>query len=217
MNNNEYERENEKDKQEEAVNEKNTEENKKFFRSLFDWLETFAFAFAFVLILFTFLMKIVTVDGDSMNYTLTDGDRLIISNAAYKPEYGDIVVISNERTEKPIIKRVIATEGQKVEINFNTWEIKVDGTVLDEPYINNEDQLEGLPLHSEWCVPSFVVGENQVFALGDNRNRSSDSRHYGNYEMQDDGSFVYSGFSEDDILGRVLIRITPFDKFGAIK
>lgn len=203
--------------QTDAAVPKKMSNNAKLLRNIFDWLETFAFAFAFVLILFTFLMKIVTVDGSSMNYTLADGDRLIISNAAYQPKYGDIIVISNEVTQKPIIKRVIATEGQKVEINFNTWEISVDGNKLVEPYINNEDQFAGIPLLSEWCVPSFVVGENQVFALGDNRNHSSDSRHYGTYEMQNDGTFVYSGFATDDILGRVLIRITPFDKFGVIK
>jgi signal peptidase I len=204
------------DKHENKETENIQGSGKRFIRELFDWLETFAFAFAFVLIIFTFLLKIVTVDGHSMEYTLSHGDRLIISDVMYEPKYGDIVVILNERTQKPIIKRVIATEGQNVEINFNTWEIMVDGVLLDEPYINDEAKIEGKPLISDYCVSSFTVGENQVFAMGDNRNNSSDSRFYGNYTRQEDGSYIYTGFSEDDILGRVLLRITPLKKFGAV-
>ena len=204
------------DKHENKETENIQGSGKHFIRELFDWLETFAFAFAFVLIIFTFLLKIVTVDGHSMEYTLSHGDRLIISDVMYEPKYGDIVVILNELTKKPIIKRVIATEGQNVEINFNTWEIMVDGVLLDEPYINDEDKIEGIPLRSDSCVSSFTVGENQVFAMGDNRNDSSDSRSFGNYTRQEDGSYIYTGFSEDDILGRVLLRITPLKKFGAV-
>lgn len=204
------------EKQENKETENIQGSGKRFIRELFDWLETFAFAFAFVLIIFTFLLKIVTVDGHSMEYTLSHGDRLIISDVMYEPKYGDIVVILNERTQNPIIKRVIATEGQKVEINFETWEIKVDGKLLDEPYINDEALRDGSPLVSDYCVSSFTVGENQVFVMGDNRNGSSDSRYYGEYTMERDGSYIYTGISEDDILGRVLLRITPLKKFGAV-
>jgi len=174
-------------------------------RDLFDWLETFAFAFAFVLVVFTFIFRIVTVDGRSMHYTLDNGDKLIISDVLYTPKYGDIVVVSNEATDnRPIIKRVIATEGQVVDINFDTWEISVDGKVLEEDYINDEEKYRGIPLNGSHYTFPLTVSEDCVFVLGDNRNHSSDSRYYGQ-------------FRKNEILGRALVRVFPFSDMGTIK
>lgn len=177
---------------------------KRFLREVYDWLETLAFAFAFVLIVFTSIMRVVTVDGRSMHYTLDHGDKLVISDVLYEPKYGDIIVVSNERTGKPIIKRVIATEGQTVDFDFESWTVTVDGVPLDEPYINDEEKEFGIPLVEgyEYNYP-FTVSEGCVFAMGDNRNHSSDSRHYGE-------------FREEDIMGRVILRLFPFDAFGKI-
>lgn len=186
-------------------------------KSIIDWLETFAFAFAFVIIVFTFMFKIVTVEGRSMHYTLDQDDKLIISDMFYEPEYGDIVVIQEDyRRNEPIIKRVIATEGQKVKIDFATWAVYVDGVLLDEPYVNYDDKNLGLPMYSSNCVEEFTVAPHHVFVMGDNRNNSADSRGK-EYTLQDDGTYLYTGYSEDEILGRVLFRLTPFNKFGAVK
>ena len=110
---------------------------KRLLRTVFEWIETLAFAFIFVLVVFTFALKIVTVDGSSMNHTLINGEKLIISNLFYEPKTGDIVIVSRERYDQsPIVKRVIATEGQKVEIDYESWQVTVDGVLLDEPYVN---------------------------------------------------------------------------------
>lgn len=176
-----------------------------FKKELFEWIETLGLAFAFVLVVFTFIFRIVTVDGQSMHYTLEHGDKLIISNMFYTPERGDIVVVSNEKTQDPIIKRVIATEGQTVDINFETWEISVDGEVLSEDYINDQEKALGYPLNQAGSTRfPFTVSEDCVFVLGDNRNHSSDSRYYGE-------------FTRDDIMGRVLVRILPLDAIGTVK
>lgn len=191
----------------------------RFLRELFDWIETFALSFAFIILVFTFLFKIVTVSGHSMNETLQDGDRLIISDAFYTPKCGDIVVIVDERTEwqdgraRPIIKRVIATEGQRVDIDFETWTVSVDGKTLDEPYVLRRDET----MTESRCPSSFLVGKNQVFVMGDNRNNSSDSRFYGTFETDPvSGTVIYTGFEENDIVGRVMLRLTPISKLGTV-
>lgn len=176
----------------------------------YDYLEVFCFALATMMVLFLFVFRLVTVDGDSMRTTLSDGDRLIISNLFYTPETGDIVVINPENhgdADEPIIKRVIATEGQKVFIDYENWEVFVDGIKLDEPYIvdmmeiekqrfGNDKAMNGtnVPKYKE----EFTVGADKVFVMGDNRNNSKDSR-------SDD----YGEMGVNRILGKVVFRIMP--------
>lgn len=166
---------------------------------LYDWLDTFCFALAIMVVLFLFVFRYVTVDGNSMNNTLQNGDKLIISNLNYEPETGDIVVIYIEGANKPYIKRVIATEGQTVKIDFEKWEVYVDGVLLDEPYVNFR---EGEDMHyAAFYNGEFVVPEGQVYVMGDNRNDSRDSRVLGCLE-------------EHNIIGRVIIRLGP--NFGKV-
>ena len=93
--------------------EKSTQSDsvKKGISSLFEWVETVIFAFCFVVFLFTFVFKIVTVSGPSMNYTLYNGQKLVISSMFYSPQRGDIVVVDTPKFNEPIIKRIIALEG----------------------------------------------------------------------------------------------------------
>ena len=93
----------------------------------------------FVTILFVFAIRLVGVDGQSMYPTLQDGDRLtLLSNFVYRPEVGDIVVLKAPGFEQgPLVKRVIAMDGQTVDIDFETGDVWVDGVLLDEPYIND--------------------------------------------------------------------------------
>ncbi len=184
-------------------------------QAVYDYLEVFCYALATMMVLFLFVFRLVTVDGDSMRTTLTDGDRLIISNLFYTPETGDIVVINPENhgdADEPIIKRVIATEGQKVLIDYANWEVYVDGVKLNEPYIADMMKVEkdrfgeDKPMNGT-NVPKFkkefTVGENKVFVMGDNRNNSKDSR-------SDD----YGEMGVNRILGKVIFRISP--DFGTV-
>ncbi|MFV0400628.1 MAG: signal peptidase I [Oscillospiraceae bacterium] len=166
---------------------------------LYDWLESAVFAVVCMIMVFTFIGRMVSVDGDSMLPTLHDEDRLISSRLFYEPQRDDIVVITkpNDRSE-PLIKRVIATEGETVDIDFELGIITVDGVVLDEPFI-----METTHNRFDMEFPQ-TVPEGHVFVMGDNRNNSWDSR-----------ALAVGMIDERYILGRVLYRVTPFDKMGS--
>ena len=142
-------------------------------REAFEWTQALVCSVLTVVLIFTFLIRLIGVDGHSMVPTLQDGDRLLLLNAALCPDYqyGDIVVLRKDSfSEEPIVKRVIATAGQTVDIDFDNGEVVVDGTPLDEPYINELTFLE------EGTEFPLTVPEGSVFVMGDNRNHSSDSR-----------------------------------------
>ena len=137
-------------------------------------LHDVVFLVAGVLLVFSLLFRIVIVSGPSMKNTLVDGDWLVlVGNVLYnEPKQGDVVVACKEAYENgtPIIKRVIATEGQTVDIDFEEGIVYVDGVALDEPYTLTETTLfEGVTF-------PLTVDEGCIFVLGDNRGESKDSR-----------------------------------------
>ena len=144
-------------------------------RMAYEWVQTLICSVLAVVLLFTFVGRVVVVDGESMRETLQDHDLVLLLNDALCREYEaqDIIVLSKETFENgsPIVKRVIATEGQTVEIDFNAGIVYVDGVMLEEPYTREPTWTE------EGVDFPLTVPENHVFVLGDNRNRSSDSRH----------------------------------------
>lgn len=178
-----------------------------FAKNIFDYVEIFVAAIFAVMLMFTFVFRLCRVDGPSMENTLVDGERLVISNLFYEPDYGDIVVFhqtsaSVDAFNEPIIKRVIAKAGDKVYIDFDTWSLYINDKLVVEDY----KKLEGFyTLKADYDFP-VEVPEGCVFVMGDNRNNSSDSR---NSEI----GFV----DERRILGRVIFRITPLDRFGNVK
>ena len=142
-------------------------------RELYEWVQALVCSVLAVVILFTFVIRLIGVDGRSMVPTLQDGDRLLVLNSMLYDDYqyGDIVVLRKDTFLKdPIVKRVIAVEGQTVDIDFSTGSVYVDGALLDEDYINELTFLE------EGTEFPLTVPENSVFVMGDNRNHSSDSR-----------------------------------------
>ena len=143
-------------------------------RNLYDWVGTVAAVALTAVIIFTFAVRLVLVDGPSMRETLQHGDCLAVLNAPLcgTPEAGDIVILRKEsfRDGAPIVKRVIATEGQTVDIDFDAGTVFVDGELLEEEYVRAPTYLE------EGLTFPVTVPEGHVFVLGDNRNDSDDSR-----------------------------------------
>lgn len=136
------------------------------------------YVLTFVVLVFVFLVRIVTVSGSSMYPTLVNGDYVaLLSNTIYGPEDmkdGDIVVaLAPDFDEEPLVKRVIATEGQTVDIDFDRGIVYVDGVALEEPYIN---ELTYRSFGDRGVRFPLTVQPGHVFLMGDNRNASSDSR-----------------------------------------
>ena len=165
-----------------------------------DWINSMLFGIFVVLIIFTFVVKQVRVDGRSMLPTLETGQRLFVSSWFYTPENGDIVVAKSESLNKNIIKRVIAKEGQEVDIDFEKGIVYVDGEQLYEPYINNLTRLD-----EHGHDYPVIVPDNCYFVMGDNRMESKDSR-------SPEIGFV----KKEDIVGKAIFRWLPFSKFGGL-
>ena len=167
-------------------------------QTLLEYAHDMAYILVTVLLLFTFLMRIVVVQGDSMFDTLVDGDYLLLVNNPIcgELEQGDIVVASMDRFKggEAIVKRVIATEGQTVDIDFREGIVYVDGEALVEPYAFTKTNV------SEGMAFPLVVEEGCLFLMGDNRNESMDSR-----DPQ------IGLVDEREILGKAVLLLLPGD------
>ena len=191
--------------------QKKEDPHRKLMKSTYEWVEIICVSIALMLVVFMFAFRLVQVDGHSMNNTLKHGDRLIISDAFYTPKAGDIVVIvtdSGKYSDTPLIKRIIATEGQTIELDTVNWKIfitEADGTKheLDESIYDSLIKRESKDMEHGIVEFPYTVPEGCVFVMGDNRNASDDSRNLG-------------AISIDNIVGRVLFRLVPFDKFGNV-
>ena len=173
----------------------------KHARTFFDFVEIATFTVLIILLLSCFFLRHTVVDGSSMDRTLANGQHLIISDFLYTPKNGDIVVFQplNAESNAPLIKRIIATEGQTFEMRGGT--VYVNGVAVSEPYVF----LDGEIAAGYRDYPETLIPEGYVFVLGDHRNNSKDSR-YDEIGLVDVRS----------ILGRVILRITPLGKFGAV-
>ncbi len=187
-------------------------------RSFSDLLETLFITFFVMTMVFTYLVRIVTVNGGSMESTLMPGERLIVSLMDKSPEQRDIVLIDSKESftlaedgslqkgdgiDKIIVKRVIACGGQTVDIDFSTGAVTVDGTRLYEDYLKL-----GLTHTDEGAFTGkypVTVPEGYIFVMGDHRSVSKDSRSA-------DIGFV----PEDSIIGKVVLRLTPVSRFGTV-
>ena len=175
-------------------------------KTLYEWLEEIVIALTLVILVFTFLFRVVTVTGESMLPNFVDGQKLIVTNLGHSVEQGTVVVITNVLNE-PIIKRVIATEGQTVDIDYETGVVYVDGEAVDETQFGLENGITTRPYSTlEAMVFPQTVPEGCVFVLGDNRSVSKDSR-YTEVGMVD----------TRHILGEAVFTLYPFDRFGVIE
>lgn len=169
-----------------------------YFGEAYDLVGIFSFVLVSIVMLFSFVFIRVGVDGDSMNDTLKNGDRLIICNINYKPQSGDIVVVYAENLKKTIVKRVIAVGGQTVDIDYAAHRVYVDGVMKYEPFIKEPTAFMG----EEPVSMPVKVPDDCVFVMGDNRNVSLDSR-----------SAEIGMIKTKYIIGKVLLRYYPLQNF----
>ncbi len=200
---------------EQAENKGETEEKSNILNDIVEIFESVVISIFVVLLIFTYIARPVTVEGRSMYPTLDNEDKLIMRTILYTPKFGDVVVVNNEKSytfdnngdieegdglDKRLIKRVIATGGQTIDIDFESGAVTVDGKVLEEDYIADLTNYDAKAFDYPVTVP-----EGYIFVMGDNRNNSTDSRdnHVG---------FV----KEEDVLGEAVVRFYPFSKFKLV-
>ena len=184
----------------------------------FDVVEMFAWALFVAFLVFTFAVRLCRVDGSSMENTLYENENLLIYSLNYTPQQDDMIVfhLTDKRMEKTLVKRVIATGGQTVSINFTTTEIYVDGVKYDDRHAVLKNQLDqDIGIYFLKCDPNSLyydektdtftakVPEGMLFVLGDNRNWSKDSR-----------SAEILFVDERSVLGKVVVRLFPFTVFS---
>lgn len=176
---------------------------------LYEWLQLFLGCVVAAVVLFNCVARLTRVDGSSMDTTLQHGEIMLIWSLGYTPKQGDIVVLNKTSVLLPdwtepraIVKRVIATGGQTVDVDYSTGAVYVDGRPLDEPYLHEEMRRPGAPSMQEthWEVP-----EGSIFVMGDNRNYSTDSR-----------DSLLGAIDTDYILGKAVLALWPLDRFGAV-
>lgn len=187
---------------------------------IFEWLDVVCVAVISVVVLFSLVFRVATISGDSMLNTLIGenritgkvGDKVIITNLGYEPKNGDIVVVSRnaentvesqQNSDEPIIKRVIAVGGQTVDIDFEKGIVYVDGKALKEDYISSKTVNK-----YDVQFPVYVP-EGYIFVLGDNRAASLDSRN----SLIGENGLIDTRY----VLGHAIFRIFPFDRIGGLK
>jgi len=176
--------------------EKNEKGTVKLQALLLDWASVFLQALVIIVLIFMFAGRHSPVKGTSMVPTLYDKDVLVISSFHYEPKQGDIVVFINEAYKpEALVKRVVGLAGDKIEIDYNTNSVIVNGDILPEPYLGEEMFGSG--------IYSVTVPDGHIFVLGDNRNRSDDGRVFGPVDKR-------------LILGKVLFRIFPLNRIGSV-
>ena len=197
------------------IKKQNREEPVTLQQSLMLYLHDMIYMLAAVMIIFLFLFRIVIVSGSSMYSTLWNGDWLLVTNSIFykDPQIGDVIVASKDSFNdgEPIIKRIIATEGQTVDIDFNSGVVYVDGIALEEDYTYTPTNVQ------EGIHFPITIADGCIFAMGDNRNGSKDSRH------PDIGMI-----DTREILGKAVFLVFPgtgedeneaprdFDRIGAV-
>lgn len=141
-------------------------------RDIYDWIQCLIAALMICVVLFAFFIRIIEVIGTSMNPTLSNSDKMLVSGLLYEPKVGDVVVFKKDSydPDRALVKRVIAVGGQEINIDFDKGIVYVDGEPIQEDYI-----LEATHNKLDFIGPKEVP-EGSVFVMGDNRNASTDSR-----------------------------------------
>lgn len=180
---------------------------------VFDWLESILTAVIVIVLVFTFVIRINTVDGDSMAPTLRGGQKLVVSDLFYTPDYNDIVIVQAARLDggKPIVKRIIGLPGDIIRIDFESGTVYRNGSALETEKIDGVIYEDGHAINTRTTLAQdmisnidYTVPEGSYFVMGDNRNNSKDSRLLS----------VIGFIDKNYIAGRAIFSIFPFDTFG---
>ncbi len=195
-----------------AVEEKQSMDKKKinWRKELMEWVASILIAVVLALAIREFVFTLVKVQGESMEPTLHHSDRLYVNRFFYTPEKGDVIIFEPASAPgHPYVKRIIATEGDTVYIDFSNGDVYVNDVLLEEPYIKAKTRTTGLYIRNQEKTVGYdrehpiVIKEDHYFVMGDNRNNSKDSRELGQ-------------IPKDEIMGGAVFRFWPLDSIGSV-
>lgn len=179
-------------------------------KEVHEWVQAILIALVVAFLLKSYVLTLAKVQGESMEPTLQNADRLYVNKIAYTPQKGDVVIFEPASDPgRPYIKRVIATAGDTLYIDFSTGDVYVNGEVIDEPYINEPTRLMGSYISLMMITENFskekplVIEDGYFFAMGDNRNYSKDSREIGPIPV-------------DELIGHATFRFWPLNALGTV-
>lgn len=179
-------------------------------KELRDWIVAIGIAVILALVIRNYVFTLVKVQGQSMEPTLHNADRLYVNRFFYTPKKGDVIIFVPESDpNRPYVKRVIATAGDSVYIDFKTGNVFVNGQLIDEPYVKEKTRNNGSYIMSLMQQGNYgpdapiVIREGHIFVMGDNRNNSKDSRELGQIPL-------------DEVLGGAVFRFWPLDHLGSV-
>lgn len=194
----------------ELCEKKKTENKTNWVKELREWVLAVGAAVLVALLVRNFVFTLVNVKGASMEPSLHENDRLYVNRFMYKPEKGDVVIFRpSTDPNRPYVKRVIATEGDTVYIDFNKGNVYVNDELIDEPYIKEKTHTSGDYINKLIRDDNYskdnpiVIQPGYAWCMGDNRNNSLDSRHLG-------------PIPEDELIGGAVFRFWPLDRFGGV-
>lgn len=181
-----------------------------WIKELRDWVVAIVVAVVIAFVIREFVFTLVKVDGASMEPSLHHSDRLYVNRFFYQPQKGDVIIFEPATDpNRPYVKRIIATEGDTLYIDFNTGAVYLNDKLLKEDYINGPTRLKGsyinsLEIRGEYSKENpIVIQPGYVFVMGDNRNNSKDSRELGPVPV-------------DEIMGGAVFRFWPLDSIGSV-
>ena len=199
-----------KDTAEAELHLENGEKGFSVWSEIFEWIKAIAIALVVAFFLKNYVLTLAKVSGESMEPTLQHADRLYVNKVAYTPQKGDVVIFEPASAPgKPYIKRVIATEGDTIYIDFETGEVFVNDELIDEPYISEPTHLMGSYIGYLMNIGKYSkenpikIEEGYFWAMGDNRNASKDSRELG-------------PIPEKELMGHAVFRFWPFNNVGKV-
>ncbi len=190
--------------------EEETPQKNSIMKEVFEWVKAIAIALVVAFLLRNYVLTLAKVSGESMEPTLQNADRLYVNRVAYTPQKGDVVIFEPASDPgRPYIKRVIATEGDTLYIDFKTGEVYVNDELIDEPYISEPTHLTGSYINFIMMSGNYSkenpikIEEGYFWAMGDNRNASKDSREIGQIPF-------------NELVGHATFRFWPLDNIGTV-
>ncbi len=174
-------------------------------KEIISWILTLGAAVLIALFIRTFLFEPIRVDGHSMDTTLADGEIMFVTKPEYifgQPQLGSVIICRYPGRTEYFVKRLMGGPGDVIEVKSNV--VYRNGEALEEPYLDTDNNSDG------FSMDPFVLGENEYFVMGDNRDHSHDSRNY--Y-----GSGSPAALTRDQIVGHVQCVVFPFGQIRGVE